>query len=128
MCQEQTAVFLQIVLVCMSDTPGRRLYAIRLLLGDGFKNPMPADDFAELVKRRGGGDYDPSTISRLENGKRRWLLEDATRLSLADPLGRGERWLAFGAENASTESSIREPVAYRPRPPEVAARPRRRQG
>lgn len=106
MTQEKTGVYLRNVnrgtfwgmgaVADVADTPGKRLYLIRLALGDGFKSPLPADQFVARVKKATGVEYDPSTISRLENGQRRWLLEDAKPLAAVDPLRRGEIWLAHG--------------------------------
>lgn len=79
-----------------ADTPGQRLYQIRLALGDGVKNAMRIEDFVALVKRVTGATYDPSAISRTENGGRKLTLEDAPIFAAVDPRHRGRNWLAWG--------------------------------
>lgn len=78
----------------MSDTPGARLYLIRLACGDGVRTAEPMREFAQRVKRATGADYNPMKISLLERMKQNWRLEDVTAFAAADPLGRGRAWLA----------------------------------
>lgn len=79
-----------------ADTPGKRVYLIRLALGDGFKVPMPMAAFAALLTERSGVAYDSSMISRMESGDRKVTLEDAPRLAALDPEHRGPGWIAWG--------------------------------
>lgn len=85
----------------MADTPGRRLYLIRLALGDGVKNPMRIEDFVALIKKKTGAVYDPSAISRTENGDRKLTLEDAPIFTAVDKLKREPDWLAWGITRES---------------------------
>ena len=78
------------------ETPGQRVYRIRLALGDGLKNPMTLRDFVALLRRQKAR-YDPSTISRIENGTRTITLKDVQAIAAVDPLKRGRDWLAWGA-------------------------------
>jgi hypothetical protein len=82
----------------VADTPGQRLYLIRLALGDGVKNPMPLSELSRVVKEKRRASYDPSTISRMENGTRTITIEDVQVFAPLDPRGRGLAWLAFGDE------------------------------
>lgn len=81
------------------QAPGVRVYLIRLALGDGVKNPMRIKDFVALVKERTGVSYDPSAISRTENGERDLALDDVPPIAAVDPLKRGRTWLAWGDAN-----------------------------
>ena len=101
------------------ETPGQRLYLIRLALGDGIKNPMLIDVFVALVKRRTGAVYDPSAISRSENGSRRLTLEDVANFAAVDPLHRGREWLGWGEAQAMSP-----PVPRRRHDTEAARRER----
>lgn len=85
----------------LAETPGSRLYLIRLALGDGVKNPMRIEDFVALVRERTGTRYAPSAISRSENGERRLTLEDALIFAAVDPRKRGPDWLAWGERQGS---------------------------
>lgn len=88
-----------------AETPGQRLYLIRLGLGDGVKNALRIDpEFVELVERLTGFRYDPSAISRAENGSRKLSLDDVARFAAVDPLRRGRDWLGWG-------SGMAEPIA-----------------
>lgn len=80
----------------MSETPGQRVYKIRLALGDGVKNPMTLKDFAALITRATKTVIDPSALSRLENGGRGLSIDDAHAIAAIDPKRRGPVWLAFG--------------------------------
>lgn len=79
-----------------AQTPGQRLYLIRLALGDGVKNAMKISDFVELVRRVTGARYDGAAISRSENGSRKLTLDDVTAFAAVDPERRSRAWLAFG--------------------------------
>jgi hypothetical protein len=104
----------------VADTPGKRLYLIRLALGDGTKNPMRIDDFVALLKRKRRAVYQSSAISRTENGGRKLTLVDAEHFAAVDPQKRGAGWLAFGAgelptavkltadDRARAEATVRE--------------------
>jgi hypothetical protein len=78
----------------VSETPGARLYRIRLACGDGTRKPEPLDAFAERVRQATGAVYDPSTVSLLERMKQKWRLDDVRAFAAVDPLGRGEVWLS----------------------------------
>lgn len=80
----------------MAAKPGQRVYLVRLALGDGVKNPLSLADFALLIKRKRKAVYDPSALSRLENGKRAMTTEDAEHVAAVDPKERGAAWVAFG--------------------------------
>lgn len=92
----------------MAETPGARLFLIRLALGDGVKNPMLIDDFVALVERVTGVSYDPSAISRSENGGRKLSLDDVRAFAMVDPQHRGKLWLAWG-ENADATMASNPP-------------------
>lgn len=79
-----------------ADTPGKRVYLIRLALGDGLRSPLPMEEFAALITERTGVAYNSSTISKIENEGRRVTLEDVARIALVDPRHRGREWLAWG--------------------------------
>lgn len=70
------------------------MYLIRLALGDGVKNPLPLIEFAALIKKRRRVTYDPSAISRMENGERKVTVEDIETIAPLDPKQRGRPWLA----------------------------------
>lgn len=78
----------------MPSTRNQRVYLIRLALGDGVKNPLPLADFAALIKKRQKVSYDPSALSRMENGSRKVTVEDIETLAPLDPKQRGKAWLA----------------------------------
>lgn len=79
----------------MTETPGSRLYQIRLACGDGTRKAEPLPAFVARVKKRTKADYDPSTISLLERMLQKWKLDDVRNFAAVDPLKRGEAWLAF---------------------------------
>lgn len=79
-----------------ADTPGKRVYLIRLALGDGLRSPLPMEEFAALITERTGVAYNSSTISKIENGGRRVTLDDADRIAAVDPRRRGREWLGWG--------------------------------
>lgn len=83
------------------ETVRHRLYAVRLALGDGWKNPMPGEAFAALLSKRLKRRYDAAMISRMENGDRKIGLEEVEGIAALDPKGRGRAWLAFGEEPAA---------------------------
>ena len=101
--QEESATIEQIVTfrvteanARMAETPGNRLYLIRLACGDGIRKAEPLRLFSERIKRETGEQYDPSTLSLLERDAQEWKVRDAEVLSRVDPKRRGDRWLAFG--------------------------------
>lgn len=75
---------------------GRRVYAIRLALGDGWKNPMSQADFGALLTKRAGRTFDSAMVSRMENGDRTVSIEEAVIIAALDPKKRGFTWLAVG--------------------------------
>lgn len=77
-----------------AETPGQRLYLIRLALGDGVKNPLPLKEFSALLKRKRQAVYDPSTLSRMENGHQPLKVDDINTIAPLDPHRRGRAWLA----------------------------------
>jgi hypothetical protein len=79
----------------MTDTPAKRVYAIRLARGDGWKVAEPMDVFAAAMTAVGKGRYDSSKVSRIESGERKVSIEDAEVLAAVDPLKRGAAWVAF---------------------------------
>lgn len=101
--QEESATIEQIVTfrvteanARMAETPGNRLYLIRLACGDGIRKAEPLRLFSERIKRETGEQYDPSTLSLLERDEQEWKVRDALVLAAVDPKARGDRWLAFG--------------------------------
>lgn len=79
------------------DTRAKRVYRIRLDLGDGWKTPMPMDAFAALLNKRGKTKlYDSSKVSRMESGERKVTIDDVPHISRVDPKRRGRDWLAWG--------------------------------
>lgn len=95
----------------MAQTPGQRVYLIRLALGDGVKTPMRIKDFVALIRERTGAKYDPSAISRTENGDRDLALEDVPVIAAVDPHERGRDWLAWGDAPAPGDVIMVGPVA-----------------
>lgn len=85
----------------IAETPGDRLWLIRLACGDGFRKPEPLPLFAARVKRETGVDYHQASLSLLERMKQGWRLDDIRTLAAVDPKGRGPIWLAFGVDEAS---------------------------
>lgn len=94
----------------MADTPGQRVYLVRVALGRGHKNPMLIKDFVVVIQRLRKVSYDPSAISRLENGDRLASLEDIEAIAAVDPLRRGKLWLAWGED----QDSAKEPLDIDP--------------
>lgn len=89
----------------VNESISQRVYAVRLALGDGWKNPLPMAEFAELLNGAGTR-YDSSVISRIENGERKLTLADVERIAAVDPERRGKLWLAWGErEDASMRSA-----------------------
>lgn len=80
------------------EPASRRVYAIRLALGDGWRTALPMADFAELLNGVSGGRYDSSIISRMESGERKLSLADITALAAVDPERRGKLWVGWGEE------------------------------
>lgn len=80
------------------DTAGKRIYAVRLALGDGWKKPMTMADFGALLTKRckGAVTYDSAKIARLESGERRASIDDVAVIASVDPEKRGREWLAWG--------------------------------
>jgi hypothetical protein len=76
------------------ETAGKRLYQIRLALGDGSRSPEAMAAFADRVERLTGRRYDPSTISLLERDKQGWRIVDIRAFASVDPLKRGAAWLS----------------------------------
>jgi hypothetical protein len=89
------------------ESPGSRLYDIRLACGDGRRDPMPLAKFSVLVKDKTGVYYDPATLSLLERMKQGWRWEDIDVLARADPQQRGRVWLsAFEARDLAPEAPL----------------------
>lgn len=83
------------------DSPGKRLYLIRLACGDGLRRPESMRDFVLRVKKATGEAYDPSTVSMLERDAQGWRLKDMNAFASVDPLKRGGAWLGFGVTERS---------------------------
>lgn len=112
------------------ETPGHRLYQIRLACGDGIRKPESMRDFAERVHTVTGADYEHSTIGMLERDLQGWRLKDVTAFAAVDPKKRGEAWLAFGNQPPiEVLPAPGEPRKPRPDPRATAsasARPKKR--
>lgn len=80
----------------LAQTPGNRLYLIRLACGDQVRKAESLEDFSARVYKATKRQYDPSALSRLERMKQGWDLTDVHVLASVDPLKRGPVWLAFG--------------------------------
>lgn len=80
----------------VADTPGKRVYLVRLALGDGLRTPLSMDRFAALLTERTGRRYDSSMLSRIENGDRKVTLDDCAAIAPLDPHARGPGWIAWG--------------------------------
>lgn len=80
------------------ESPGSRLYDIRLACGDGRRDPMPLKEFSDRIEERTGVYYDPATLSLLERMKQGWRWEDIDTLARVDPQGRGRVWLSAYTE------------------------------
>lgn len=79
-----------------ADTPGKRLYLIRLARGDGVRDAQPMRQFVRDVQAQTGKRYLASTISLMERELQPIALEDVEVFARVDPRGRGRFWLAFG--------------------------------
>lgn len=77
----------------MPETPGERLYAIRLACGDGRREPETLSAFSARLAKA-GHKYSAMTLSLLERMEQTWKINDAVALSSVDPLGRGALWLS----------------------------------
>jgi hypothetical protein len=78
------------------DSPGKRLYLIRLALGDGMRRPEPMAAFVARVREATGESYDTGAVSLLERDLQGWRLKDMNAFAAVDPLKRGGAWLGFG--------------------------------
>lgn len=81
-----------------AETPGQRLYQIRLACGDGKRTPESLKLFAERIKRLTGETYYANALSLLERDEQNWRLSDINTLAQVDPKQRGAQWLAFGGQ------------------------------
>lgn len=88
------------------DTPGKRVYAIRLALGDGWKSPMTMAAFAALLTKRSGTSYDSAKISRIESGERALSIAEVDVIAAVDPQNRGREWLAWGEKKPVTVDGL----------------------
>jgi hypothetical protein len=79
-----------------ADSPGKRLYLIRLACGDGSRTAEPLKAFADRVREATGQRYHATTLSLLERDEQGWRLDDINTLAMVDPKHRGASWLAFG--------------------------------
>ncbi len=111
----------------MAETPGDRLYMIRLACGDGLRRAEPLPQFAKRVKKATGREYHQATLSLLERMKQAWKLSDVETFAVVDPSHRGRVWLAGWEDQQPGKSAIGpalpEPVVTLP--PRAAARSRR---
>lgn len=106
------------------ETPGDRLYEIRLACGVGRRKAEPMVAFVERVREATGVAYDPSTISLLERMMQGWTLDDVAAFAAVDPKGRGKVWLAFGKEGEDeARGSADVPDRSRPVPEPKPAEP-----
>lgn len=80
----------------MAQTPGQRLYLIRLACGDGVRDPETIAVFIERVRKRTNRSYTANAISLLERMEQKWKLEDINNFAAVDPLKRSAAWLAWG--------------------------------
>lgn len=78
----------------LDEEIGDRLFRIRAACGRGERDPETLEAFAQRVERLTGASYNPVTVSNLERGKRRWLVEDVRNFAAVDPQHRGEVWLS----------------------------------
>lgn len=108
------------------NTPGQRLFQIRLACGDGHRKPESLREFAERVEAVTGVSYDHKTISLLERDGQGWRLKDVHAFSAIDPLKRGEHWLAFGNQPSIEGPDL--PPPGEPRAPRPDPRPRKTNG
>lgn len=81
----------------MTDTLGKRVFAIRAALGDG-RIPLSQDAFATLLTERGKKAYYGPDFSVLERDMKKTPLsiEDIEVIASVDPERRGKYWLAWG--------------------------------
>lgn len=98
-----------------SDTPGARLFLIRLACGDGVRKAESMQDFSDRVKKKTGRYYDPATLSLLERMKQGWKLEDALTFASVDPLKRGAVWLSALHELSQAPETKEAPATERPK-------------
>lgn len=112
------------------DSPGGRLFDIRLACGDGRRDPEPLKEFSDRIKRETGVYFDPAKLSLLERMQQGWKWEDIDTLARVDPLKRGRAWLsAFAERDANPDVALPWAEAKRgaePEPPPAAqARPKK---
>jgi hypothetical protein len=88
-----------------NETPGKRLYQIRLSYGDGTRTPEPLQAFAARVTKQTGERYHAATISLLERMEQEWRYSDFNALSRMDKQQRGAPWLAYGIEQPNLDVS-----------------------
>jgi hypothetical protein len=104
----------------MTETPGQRLYRIRLACGDGVRNAESLKAFAARVRRKTKQSYSAMTLSLLERMEQNWKLADVEAFAAVDPLHRGRVWLAGWEEALAAEPEIgpalTEPPATTHRP------------
>jgi hypothetical protein len=93
---------LQVQEILILETPGQRVFRVRLARGDGVRRPQSQRRFAaELNKAAvelGYTDrrYDSSEVSRMETGGLGIDLVDGAVVARIDPMKRGLTWLALG--------------------------------
>lgn len=93
----------------IADTPGKRLYLIRLACGDGVRTAEPLKAFAARLKRETRETYHPNALSLLERDEQGWRVSDVEILCRVDPLERGRVWLAFGEDVEAGQASDAPP-------------------
>ncbi len=93
----------------MVETPGDRLYRIRLACGDGTRRAEPLASFVRRVQHVTGEKYHATTVSMLERNQQGWRLSDVRAFAAVDPLKRGPTWLS------ALEESDPQPVTTAPR-------------
>lgn len=104
------------------ETPGQRLYLIRLACGDGMRKPEPMAAFVKRVKKATGEDYDTGAVSLLERDLQGWRIKDLNAFAAVDPKHRGPAWLGFGdrfIEVVRADVKVADPA---PHPKRRAAR------
>ena len=102
-----------------ADSPGKRVYLVRLARGDGVKNPERLEDFAAALTTASGRRYDGSMVSRMENGGRGVSIRETELIAGLDPQHRGAAWIAYGEQKAPTsvealEDLVKGAVALTP--------------
>lgn len=105
------------------ETPGQRLFLIRLACGDGIRKPESMRDFADRVLHVTGVNFEHSTIGMLERDLQGWRLKDVKAFAAVDPKQRGEAWLAFGNQPSIEGPTL--PPTGEPRPPRPDPRVKR---